>query len=502
VTADWTLFAAMRAEARALRRELSAGVPVRRTGTGPFRAARTVRRDGRAGPVAVAGIAGGLADGLRTGDVVVATEVRHAGTGAVAATCPAAPMIAAALRRRGHTVHLGPVVTSRRLATGSARHRLAATGALAVDTESAAVLAAVGDRATACVRTIADVSSRPLYRPWTLPRVVAAVRALAPVGPALAEWAAATTVRRVLLAAPRSFCAGVDRAISVVERALERDGAPVYVRKQIVHNTHVIDELRRRGAVFVDDLAEIPDGAVTVFSAHGVSPQVRMAAATRDLPVIDATCPLVAKVHSEARRFVRRGGTVLFIGHAGHEETEGTLGEAPGRILLVETPRDAERVQVADPDEVSYLVQTTLAADEVGDILAVLRRRFPALTGPPSDDICYASTNRQAALRMIAADTDVVLVLGSDNSSNSRRLVEVAERAGTPAHLVDDVGAVDLRWLAGARSVGVTAGASAPPRLVDQTVAALVGLGAQDVRERTAGTEDIEFTLPKEVRYA
>jgi 4-hydroxy-3-methylbut-2-enyl diphosphate reductase len=216
--------------------------------------------------------------------------------------------------------------------------------------------------------------------------------------------------------------------------------------------------------------------------------------------VIDATCPLVTKVHSEARRFVGRGNTVLFIGHAGHEETDGTLGEAPGRITLVESAQDAERIEVTDPDRVSYLVQTTLAVDEVSGVLDVLRRRFPALTGPSSDDICYATTNRQAALRAVAARADVVLVIGSTNSSNSRRLVEVTERGGTPAHLVDDVAGVDLRWLAGARTVGVTAGASAPPWLVDQAVRALAGLGAHAVREHTTGTEDVHFTLPKEVR--
>ncbi|MGW4467162.1 4-hydroxy-3-methylbut-2-enyl diphosphate reductase [Micromonospora sp. NPDC004704] len=316
----------------------------------------------------------------------------------------------------------------------------------------------------------------------------------------MTEWAAATSVREVVLAAPRSFCAGVERAIAVVEQALDRHGAPVYVRKQIVHNTHVIDDLSRRGAVFVDELTEVPDGAVTVFSAHGVSTEVRETAAARGLPVIDATCPLVTKVHSEARRFTGQGRTVLLIGHAGHEETEGTLGEVPGAITLVQSPREAERVEVPDPGQVSYLVQTTLAVDEVSGVLDVLRRRFPALTGPSSDDICYATTNRQVALRAIAAEADLVLVVGSANSSNSLRLVEVASRAGTPAHLVDDVGAVDLRWLAGVRTVGVTAGASAPPHLVDQTVAALVGLGAQAVRERTTSTEDVHFTLPKEKR--
>jgi len=498
---DWVLFAPMRMEARALRRGLSPGAPLCRTGRGLARAGRAAARHSGAGALAVAGIAGGLTTALRPGDVVVATEVRRADRpDEPAVPCPAAPMVAAALRRRGLTVHLGPVVTSRRLVDGPVRARLAATGALATDTESAALLAGAAGRPVICVRVVADVPPERLYRPLTWKRVRAALRTLPKVAPVLVEWAAATSAGEVVLAAPRSFCAGVERAISAVEQALARHGPPVYVRKQIVHNTHVIADLQRRGAVFVDELTEIPDGAPTVFSAHGVAPAVRAAAADRGLPVIDATCPLVTKVHSEARRFAGRGNTVLLIGHAGHEETEGTLGEAPGRIALVESVSDAERVEVADPDRVSYLVQTTLAADEVARVLDVLRRRFPALTGPSSDDICYATTNRQAALREVAAVSDVVLVLGSANSSNSRRLVEVTERGGTPAYLVDAVDAIDLRWLAGARTIGVTAGASAPPRLVDEAVAALAGLGVDGIREYTTHTEDVHFTLPKEIR--
>ncbi|MEO3743358.1 4-hydroxy-3-methylbut-2-enyl diphosphate reductase [Plantactinospora sp. B5E13] len=498
---DWVLFAPMRMEARALRRGLPTGAPLHRTGRGLTRAGRAAARHADAGALVVAGIAGGLTPTLRPGDVVVATEVRRADRpDDPAVPCPSAPLVAATLRRRGLTVHLGPVVTSRRLVDGPDRARLAATGALAVDTESAALLASAAGRPVVCVRVVADVPPQRLYRPLTWRRVRTALRTLPKVAPALVEWAEAGTVREVVLASPRSFCAGVERAIGVVEQALDRYGPPVYVRKQIVHNVHVIADLQRRGAVFVDELTEIPDGAVTVFSAHGVAPAVRVAAAARGLPVIDATCPLVSKVHSEARRFAGRGNTVLLIGHAGHEETEGTLGEAPGQITLVENVTDAERIEVADPDRVSYLVQTTLAVDEVAGVLDVLRRRFPALTGPSSDDICYATTNRQVALRDVAADADVVLVVGSANSSNSRRLVEVTERGGTPAYLVDDVDEVDLRWLAGKRTVGVTAGASAPPRLVDETVTALAGLGADAVREHTTRTEDVHFTLPKEIR--
>jgi 4-hydroxy-3-methylbut-2-en-1-yl diphosphate reductase len=292
----------------------------------------------------------------------------------------------------------------------------------------------------------------------------------------------------------------VERAIAVVERELHQHGPPVYVRKQIVHNAHVVADLTARGAVLVDELDEVPPGAVTVFSAHGVAPAVREAAAGKHLRVIDATCPLVTTVHSEARRFTARGDTVPLVGHAGHEETEGTVGEAPDRIRLVPDVAAAEHVEVADPQRVSYLLQTTLAVDEAGAVVDVLRRRFPALTGPAFDDICYATTNRQRAVATIAGECDVVLVVGSANSSNSRRLVEVARRAGTPAHLVDDTAGIDLRWLAGAGTVGVTAGASAPPRLVDEVIAALAALGATELTERATATEDVQLSLPKEVR--
>jgi 4-hydroxy-3-methylbut-2-en-1-yl diphosphate reductase len=415
---------------------------------------------------------------------------------------PTARMLAATLRRRGLRVHMGGVVSSDRLADGPTRQRLAATGALVADTESAWLLSGgtpdgSSDRPLACVRVIADTPPGGLYRPATLAHLRAALKVLPVVGAGLAEWAAATTVERVVLAAPRSFCAGVNRAIAVVEQALLRHGPPVYVRKQIVHNAHVVADLRARGAVFVDEVDEVPEGGLTVFSAHGVSPAVRHAASQRRLAVVDATCPLVTKVHAEARRFAARYHTILLVGHPGHEETDGTIGVAPDLVQLVPDVYTAERVQVADPRRVSYLVQTTLAIDEAAAVVDVLRRRFPALSGPPSDDICYATTNRQRAVTAIAADVDVVLVVGSANSSNSRRLVEVAERAGTRAYLVDDVSGVDLRWLAGVTTVGVTAGASAPPRLVTQITEALTGLGAREVTEHATGTEDVRFTLPK-----
>lgn len=313
-------------------------------------------------------------------------------------------------------------------------------------------------------------------------------------------WAAVAGPRTVLLAAPRSFCAGVERAIEIVEQVLEQRGAPVFVRKQIVHNSHVVAELEARGAVFVDELDEVPEGASVVFSAHGVSPAVHAEAAGRALDVVDATCPLVGKVHAEARRYAARGDTVLLIGHAGHEEVEGTRGEAPERIMVVEDAEAARTLQVPDPGRVSYLMQTTLAADEASEVLSVLRSRFPALRGPASDDICYATTNRQDALAAIARDADVVLVVGSANSSNSLRLVELACRAGTPGHLVDDIADLRPEWLAGARVVGLTAGASAPPRLVTAVLAELARLGPITVTEREVARETLRFELPAAVR--
>jgi 4-hydroxy-3-methylbut-2-en-1-yl diphosphate reductase len=305
---------------------------------------------------------------------------------------------------------------------------------------------------------------------------------------------------RVVLAQPRGFCAGVERAIEIVERALKKYGPPIYVRHEIVHNRHVVEDLRTRGAVFVDELDEIPPGAMTIFSAHGVAKRVEQLAAERGLPVIDATCPLVAKVHAEARRFAAEGYHVAFIGHAGHEEVEGTLGEAPQAMTLVETPADVARLEPEDPGRVAYLMQTTLSLEEAGGIADALLERFPAIRGPGSDDICYATTNRQLAVRAIAGESDLVLVAGSANSSNSRRLVETAERAGTPAYLIDGPEDIELGWLAGASGVGLTAGASAPPAVVDQIIDALSGLGPVEVSERVVATESIRFGLPKELK--
>jgi 4-hydroxy-3-methylbut-2-enyl diphosphate reductase len=305
------------------------------------------------------------------------------------------------------------------------------------------------------------------------------------------------TPRTVVLAAPRSFCAGVERAIDAVRALLAEADGPVYVRRQIVHNTHVVAELERRGAVFVQELDEVPDGATVVFAAHGVAPAVRAEAARRHLTTVDATCPLVAKVHAEARRFAARGDTVVLVGHAGHEEVEGTVGEAPQATVIVGSVADVHALAVPDavpdPGRISYLTQTTLSVAETEEIVAALRVRFPALRGPHDDDICYATTNRQQALAEIADAVDLVLVVGSANSSNSARLVELARSRGTPAHLVDDATAVRPEWLAGVDRVGVTAGASAPPELVDAVVAMLRTLGPVHVREHVVTRETVTF---------
>jgi 4-hydroxy-3-methylbut-2-enyl diphosphate reductase len=307
--------------------------------------------------------------------------------------------------------------------------------------------------------------------------------------------------RRVLLAKPRGYCAGVDRAVQTVERALERFGAPVYVRKQIVHNVHVVRVLEQRGAIFVDEAAEVPEGAVVVLSAHGVAPQVREEAAKRGLHVIDATCPLVTKVHSEAKRFAAQGYDILLIGHEGHEEVVGTTGEAPARIHLVDGPERSSSVEIRDPAKVAWLSQTTLSVDETNETVAALRERFPQLLDPPSDDICYATQNRQAAVKQIAAEADLVIVVGSRNSSNSVRLVEVALDAGAgAAYLVDDASGVDQAWLDGVVTVGVTSGASVPEDLVSGVLSWLAESGFGTVVEVEAVPERMVFALPHELR--
>jgi 4-hydroxy-3-methylbut-2-enyl diphosphate reductase len=306
---------------------------------------------------------------------------------------------------------------------------------------------------------------------------------------------------RVLLADPRGYCAGVDRAVVAVERALELHGAPVYVRKQIVHNKHVVATLERRGAVFVDETDEVPEGSVVVFSAHGVSPAVHEEAAARNLRTIDATCPLVTKVHSEAKRFAREDYDILLIGHRGHEEVEGTSGEAPDRIQLVDSADDVASVQVRDPERVVWLSQTTLSVDETLTTVDRLRERFPALSSPPSDDICYATQNRQQAVKQMAAECDLVIVVGSTNSSNSVRLVEVALEAGARAsYLVDYADEIDPAWFDGVRTVGVTSGASVPEVLVSEVLDRLAADGYADVETVKAAEERLVFALPHELR--
>ncbi|HWR47143.1 MAG TPA: 4-hydroxy-3-methylbut-2-enyl diphosphate reductase [Pseudonocardiaceae bacterium] len=501
------------------------------TGMGPRRASATAATlSSSTDPVLVAGVGGALAPQVRPGDVVVASEVRgeipsalrppsstaelfsrirtallsNSATGGLVASentpgsveVASAPLLAGALRRLGVTVHIGPISSVPRIAWAPI-----ADGALAVDMESAqlATVLASGDVPFAVVRAIVDTTDHPLWRVGTLRRGVSALRTLRACQPALEWWAAATGPREVLLAAPRSFCAGVARAIDTVHHALRRYGAPVYVRRQIVHNAHVVGELAARGAVFIDEVDQVPAGGVLVFAAHGVAPAVRRDATARELTVIDATCPLVTKVHNEIRRYARRGDTVFLIGHADHEEVQGSLGEAPEDVIVVPDAETAARVQPRDPSRVAYTMQTTLAVDEAEEIAGTLRDRFPALSAPRTDDICYATTNRQRAVRAIAGQVDLVLVVGSSNSSNSLRLVEVARREGVPAYLVEDVSEIDLRWLAGTTRLGITAGASAPPHLVDQIVHCLGGLGPVSTSESRLIEEDVTFALPREV---
>ncbi|MFI6325280.1 4-hydroxy-3-methylbut-2-enyl diphosphate reductase [Nonomuraea sp. NPDC050556] len=309
------------------------------------------------------------------------------------------------------------------------------------------------------------------------------------------------TARRVLVAKPRGYCAGVDRAVEAVEKALEQYGAPIYVRKQIVHNTHVVKTLEARGAIFVEETEEVPEGEIVVFSAHGVSPAVHDEAAQRQLRTIDATCPLVTKVHNEAKRFANQDYDILLIGHEGHEEVEGTAGEAPEHIQLVDGLDSVDRIQVKDPDKLVWLSQTTLSVDETIETVKRLKDRFPTLLDPPSDDICYATQNRQVAVKEIAAESQLVIVVGSENSSNSKRLVEVAKDHGADAaYLVDYAADIRDEWLEGVTTVGVTSGASVPEELVDEVLARLAKHGFDDVQEVESVKESMRFALPHELR--
>ncbi len=305
---------------------------------------------------------------------------------------------------------------------------------------------------------------------------------------------------RVVLAQPRGFCAGVERAIEIVERALKKYGPPIYVRHEIVHNRHVVEDLRTRGAVFVDDLDEIPPGSITVFSAHGVAREVQERAEDRGLPVIDATCPLVAKVHAEGRRYAASGREIVLVGHAGHAEVEGTIGQIPGNVYLVQTVEDVERLEIADPDQLAYVTQTTLSVDDTRQIIAALKARFPGIRGPDVRDICYATQNRQTAVRELATMVDMILVVGSDNSSNSNRLREIGEQLGKPSYLIDDATALRPEWFEGVRSVGVTAGASAPEMLVREVLDGLRQFGEIEVSTTNGVAEDVRFRFPPELR--
>jgi 4-hydroxy-3-methylbut-2-enyl diphosphate reductase len=307
---------------------------------------------------------------------------------------------------------------------------------------------------------------------------------------------------RVVLAQPRGFCAGVERAIEIVERALKKFGPPIYVRHEIVHNRHVVEDLRTRGAIFVDELDEVPAGAMTVFSAHGVARRVEELAAERGLPVIDATCPLVAKVHNEGRRYAAQGCELVLIGHAGHAEVEGTIGQVPGPVHLVQTVEDVATLRVRDPSKLAYITQTTLSVDDTRGIIAALQARFPAVVGPDVRDICYATQNRQSAVRDLAGQVDMILVVGSRNSSNSNRLREIGEELGKPSYLIDDASALDPAWFAGKASVGVTAGASAPETLVQGVLAGLRRFGEIDISTLAGVAEDVRFRFPAELADA
>jgi 4-hydroxy-3-methylbut-2-enyl diphosphate reductase len=486
-------------EARAVRR----GAPwadVRRIGMGPKRAARSAQLAVASGnrPILIAGFCGALDPSLQPGDVVLASELRGP-TGT--SPCEDPTILAGVLRRGGLNVRIGPIASSQRLVVGERRQTLFRSGALAVDMESAWLVPQSRRRPLVTLRVVLDTSQHELHRPLqTLTGAATAYRVLRRACSLVEEWARALGSREVVLASPRASCAGVERAVEIVERSLEDRGAPIYVRKQIVHNVHVVRSLEERGAIFVDELDEVPPGQTVIFSAHGVSPAVRERARQRSLDVIDATCPLVSKVHAEARRFAAAGFDIVLVGHEGHEEVEGTFGEAPERTQVVATPEQIADVRVSDPRRVAYLSQTTLAVDETEEVVGALRARFPEAVGPASSDICYATQNRQDAVRALARDCDLILVVGSANSSNSKRLVEVAERAGCPARLIDDAAQIPPVILHGARRVGVTAGASAPEALVQQVLDALGGLGEVTLSERNVATETMQFKLPPEVR--
>lgn len=526
------VLAPLRVEASALRRAGGARHVVV-TGMGPAAAQAFRDRDHAAdGPVAVAGFCGSLRDGVEPGDIVVANEVRGP-TGVV--TLPSAAAVSHSLRQAGLKVHVGSILSTDHVVRGSERTECAADDPLAVDMESfwlvsgvqarhdaAAARRAVGAvgaagaagdvgtagtagaadhggqstsiarAGTAVVRVVSD-SPGSGFGPYGLVASgLKGLRSLTQIGGCLEAWAAAVGARTVLIAAPRSFCAGVCRAIDITEQALAESGAPLYVRREIVHNKHVVDSFRDRGVIFVRELSEVPQEQAVVFAAHGVSPAVRADAQARGLKTIDATCPLVARLHKRARMLVDQGCLVVFIGKKGHDETEGVVGEASDSIVVVEDQGDIDQLASANAP-VATLTQTTLVPHEVEGLLAGLRARFPHLKAPQTSDVCYASRNRQAAVRRVAPKCDWFLVIGSTNSSNSKRLMEEAERAGTPAALVDDESDIDLARLVGVRTLGLTAGASAPEVLIERMLAFLRSLGPLEIRELRAGVDEPDF---------
>jgi 4-hydroxy-3-methylbut-2-enyl diphosphate reductase len=440
------------------------------------------------------GVAGGLAPELTPGDVIIASELRSTES-TTSRNLPGSSLLSAEFRRARFSVYHGPLVTSPTYVSAGGRASLAASGALAVDMESSWVMDYLPNNPLAVVRAISDTSSRGPMRGG-----LRALGALSQARAPLERWAKACGEHEIILASPRSFCAGVERAIDTVERALAQFGAPVYVRRQIVHNLHVVHGLERQGAIFVEELDEVPDGAVVVLAAHGVSPEIRRQGAEREsLTIIDATCPLVAKVHTEARRYAAQNYNVVLIGHGDHEEIQGTIGEAPEHIKLVANVNEVAELEL-DERPVAYLTQTTLATDETAEVIDALRARFPDVTGPSTNDICYATQNRQDAVRSIAHRCDLMLVVGSANSSNTARLVEVAQREGCRAELIEDVSQLELSWLSGARSIGVTAGASVPDVLVEGVVSSLASLGPVHLSEERIVQENVHFALPTRVR--
>jgi 4-hydroxy-3-methylbut-2-enyl diphosphate reductase len=445
--------------------------------------------------VALVGVAGALDPRLVPGDLVIASELRSTES-TTSRSLPGAALLSAEFKRCRIDVHTGPVVTSTSFVTSGRRSDLFDSGALAVDMESSWVMDYLPNNPLAVVRAISDTATRGPLR--------GGLRALSSLSAArgpLDRWARACGEREVILASPRSFCAGVERAIETVERAIERFGAPVYVRRQIVHNLHVVRDLERKGAIFVEEISEVPDGAVVVLAAHGVSPEVRRQADGRpSLTVIDATCPLVTKVHTEVRRYASRDFNLVLIGHAEHEEVEGTYGEAPDRIRIVESIEDVAALNFHNDEPVAYLTQTTLATDETAEIVGALRTRYPEINAPSASDICYATQNRQDAVRSIAHRCDLMIVVGSANSSNTARLVEVAQREGCRAELIEDQTHLELGWLAGVRSIGVTAGASVPDQLVRDVVDAISSLGPVRLSEEIVTQETVHFALPTRVR--